>query len=71
MKLTFVHQVLIAAAIVLCAIFGLRSLVVGARESNVLNLGLGVMSLAALVAFAMYLRRFRQKLGEQNRNGGA
>jgi hypothetical protein len=70
MKLTFVHQVLIAGAIALSAIFGVRSIVVGTRDGNGLNVVLGIVSLGALVAFTLYLRRFRQKLAAQARKSG-
>ncbi|MFO0590908.1 MAG: hypothetical protein U0441_25420 [Polyangiaceae bacterium] len=62
MKLTFVHQILIASGIGLCAIFGLRQIVVGARDGSAGTLVLGVVSLFVLVALALYLKRFRQKL---------
>jgi hypothetical protein len=62
MKLTVVHQILITSAIGLCAIFGLRSIVVGARDHSGGTVALGFASFAALVGLALYLRRFRQKL---------
>ena len=62
MKLTLVHQILICSAMGLCAIFGLRSVVVGAREGSGALLALGAAGFAALVGLAFYLRRFRQKL---------
>lgn len=62
MKLTFVHQVLIASAIGLCAIFGLRSIVVGARSGDSVTVALGVVSFAALGALWVYLKRFRAKV---------
>lgn len=68
MKLTFVHQILIASGIGLCAIFGLRQIVVGARDGDVGTLVLGVVSLLVLVALAFYLRRFRQKLAAAERS---
>jgi hypothetical protein len=71
MKLTAVHQILIAGAIGMCAIFGVRSIVVGARDGSGLTIGLGVASFAALVGLALYLRRFRAKLAEKERRGGA
>ena len=65
MKLTFVHQILIASAIGLCAIFGLRSIVVGVRDHSAGTVVLGVASFAALVGLALYLRAFRRKLGSK------
>ena len=62
MKLTFVHQILIASGIGLCAIFGLRQIVVGACDGSLGTLVLGVVSLVVLVALALYLKRFREKL---------
>lgn len=70
MKLTLVHQILIAGAIGLCAIFGVRSIVVGARAGSAASIGLGLVSLVALVALALYLRRFRAKLAEKAKGGG-
>ncbi len=67
MKLTLVHQVLIASAIGLCAIFGLRSIVVGARGGDTTTLVLGVISFAALGALWVYLKRFRAKLRAERR----
>lgn len=71
MKLAFVHQVLIASAIGLCAIFGLRSVVVGARDGNLLLLALGAVSFAALAALGLYLKKFRAKLREKAQKQGA
>lgn len=66
MKLTFVHQILIGSAIALCAIFGLRSLVVGARAGDAGTIVLGVASFAAMVGLGLYLRYFRAKLAAQS-----
>ncbi len=73
MKLTFVHQILIASGIALCAIFGLRSIVVGARDGSGGTVALGIASFVALIGMALYLRRFRQKLavkGDRDAQGG-
>lgn len=67
MKLTLVHQVLIASAIGLCAIFGLRSIVVGARAGDTTTLVLGVLSFAALGGLWVYLKRFRAKVRAERR----
>ncbi len=67
MKLTVVHQVLIASAIGLCAIFGLRSIVVGARGGDTATVVLGVVSFAALGALWVYLKRYRAKLRASER----
>jgi membrane protein implicated in regulation of membrane protease activity len=71
MKLTFVHQILIIGAIGLCAIFGLRSIVIGARTGSAPSIGLGVLSVIALAALALYLRRFRAKLAEAEKEKGS
>lgn len=65
MKLTFVHQILIASAIGLSAIFGLRSIVVGVRDHSAVTLVLGVASFGALAGLSLYLRAFRRKLAEK------
>jgi hypothetical protein len=62
MKLTTVHQILIASGVALCAIFGLRSIVVGVRDGSGGTVALGVASFVAMVGMAFYLRYFRQKL---------
>lgn len=67
MKLTVVHQILIAGAIALCAIFGLRSLVIGARDGSALPLALALVSFAACAGLALYLRRFRAALAAKER----
>ena len=71
MKLTAVHQILIASAIGLCAIFGLRSIVVGARAGDTTTVVLGVVSFAALGALWVYLRRFRAKLRASERRAAS
>lgn len=71
MKLTVVHQILIASAIGLCAIFGLRSIVIGVRDGSGLAIGLGIVSLAALAGLALYLRSFRAKLAAKDKGGSA
>lgn len=73
MKLPFVHQILIASAIGLCAIFGLRSIVVGARDGDTTTTVLGVVSFAVLGALSVYLRRYRAKLraAERKATSGA
>jgi hypothetical protein len=67
MKLTVAHQILIASAIGLCAIFGLRCMVVGARDGNTGTLLLGFVSFAVLAGLAFYLRKFRRSLAEKNK----
>jgi len=71
MKLAFVHQLLIGSAIGLCAIYGLRSLVVGARAGSTPTMALGLASFAAMVGLAFYLRRFREKLAARKNAPGA
>ena len=66
MQLALVHQILIAGAMGLCAIFGLRSIVVGARDNSPVLLALGAASFVALVGLAFYLRAFRKKLRDRS-----
>lgn len=66
MKLTTVHQVLIAGAIALGAIYALRSVVMYARSGQVVEIALAGAGVALVVAGSVYLRRFRRKL----RGGG-
>lgn len=68
MKLTVAHQILIASAIGLCAIFGLRSIVIGVRTSSGLSIGLGVVSLLAFAGLWVYLKRFREKLAAKSKD---
>lgn len=67
MKLSLVHQILIAGAMAMSALFGLRSIVIGGRDGSGAHLALGVASFVALVGLGFYLRRFRRKLRESTK----
>ena len=61
MELLVAHQVLIASAIALAAIFGARSAVIFGREGGGSNLGLAAVSLLVAVALALYFRTVRAR----------
>ena len=61
MQLLVAHQVLIASAIALAAIFGVRSAVLFGREGGASNLGLAAVSLLFAVALALYFRTVRAR----------
>jgi hypothetical protein len=60
-NLTSVHQILIASAIVLAAIFAVRSALLFAHGGGTLALGLALGAAALAVALGFYLRAFRRK----------
>ena len=68
MKLLFVHQILIGAAIALAGIFGVRSIVRFAREGASTDLILAVVSIAIAIGLSFYLRKVRARLqaGEES-----
>ena len=61
MQLLVVHQILIASAIGLCAIFGLRSLIVFARGGDTVELALAGAAVAVGTALVFYLRKVRAR----------
>lgn len=61
MQLLVAHQVLIASAIALATIFGLRSAVMFSRGGGGASLALAVASLLVAVALAFYFRVVRAK----------
>ncbi|MFS8065525.1 MAG: hypothetical protein ACMG6S_04050 [Byssovorax sp.] len=61
MQLLVAHQVLIASAIALAAIFGVRSAVIFGRGGGGANLGLAAVSLLLAVALALYFRTVRAR----------
>ena len=69
MQLLAAHLLLIGSAIALCALFGVRALVVFSRGAGAVNLGLGLVSLAVAVALALYFRGLRARWIELRRNG--
>ena len=69
MQLLAAHQILIASAIALSAIFGLRSAVLFSRSGASSDLVIVAVSLIAVGALSMYFRRVRAKWLEQRRAG--
>jgi hypothetical protein len=61
MQLLAAHQILIASAIALAGLFGVRSLAIFARAGGTLNLALALASFAAAVALGLYFRTVRAK----------
>jgi hydrogenase-4 membrane subunit HyfE len=61
MQLLAVHQILIASAIVLAVLFGLRSLVLFVHEGGSPELLLAACSLALAGALGLYLRKVRAR----------
>lgn len=68
MQLLAAHQILIAAAIALAGLFGVRSLVFFSRGGGVQNLGFGLASFAVGVALWLYFRTVRAKWLSQRRS---
>lgn len=62
MKLLYVHQILIGAAIGLAALFGVRSIVIFAREGATIDLILGIASVVVAIALALYFRKVRARV---------
>ena len=61
MQLLVAHQILIASAIALAAIFGLRSAVLFGRAGGSANLALACASALAAAGLVLYLRTVRAK----------
>ena len=61
MQLLVAHQVLIAAAIALATIFGLRSAVIFGRSGGGADLALAFVAGAVTVGFVLYFRTVRAK----------
>ena len=70
MQLLAAHQILIASAIALAALFGVRSLVIFARGGGSGALGLALASIALACALGFYLRSVRAKWLAQKRDEG-
>jgi hypothetical protein len=66
-KLIVAHQILIATAIALAAIFAVRSLVIFFRGGASAELAIGLASLGVGAALSLYFRkvRARARLGER------
>jgi ABC-type proline/glycine betaine transport system permease subunit len=67
MQLLVAHQVLIAAAIGLATIFGLRSAVIFARSGGGANLALALVSVLLTAGLVLYFRTVRAKWRAQKR----
>jgi positive regulator of sigma E activity len=68
MSLATLHQVLIASAAALAALFALRSLSFFSRGAGAHALALAIGAISVTVAALVYLRRFRRKLaGRESR----
>ncbi len=61
MQLLVAHQVLIASAIALAAIFGLRSAVLFSRGGGAADLALAAASLLVAAGLVLYFRTVRAK----------
>lgn len=67
MQLLVAHQVLIAAAIALSALFGVRGVVVFTRGGGAANLGIAIASLLVATLLSLYLRAVRAKWNASKR----
>jgi len=61
MQLLAAHQILIASAVALAALFGVRSVVAFARGGGTQDLALGLVSFVIAVALGLYFRTVRAK----------
>ena len=61
MKLIVAHQILIATALGLAVIFGVRALVISLRGGAPAELATGLVSLGVGVILALYLRKVRAR----------
>ena len=61
MQLLVAHQILIASAIALASIFGLRSAVLFGRGEGAANLALAVVSAVVAAGLVVYFRTVRAK----------
>lgn len=67
MKLIVIHQILIASAIGLAVIFGVRSIVMFSRSGASNDALLAAASVLVAVALGLYLRKVRAKWLSQRR----
>ncbi|MCK6587891.1 MAG: hypothetical protein HUU21_35490 [Polyangiaceae bacterium] len=67
MKLIVVHQILIASAIGLAVIFGIRSIVMFANSGASIDILLAAVSAVVAAALGVYLRKVRAKWLSQKR----
>lgn len=70
MQLLAAHQILIAAAIVLAVLFGLRSAVFFVRAGDTTSLVLALASLVVAGALGLYLRKVRARWLAHERDDG-
>jgi hypothetical protein len=61
MQLLAAHQILIASAIALAALFGLRSLILFSRGGGGAELALAAASIVVTAALAAYFRKLRAR----------
>ena len=61
MKLIFVHQILIGAAIGLAALFGIRAIILFAQGGTTTDLILAIASLGIAGALSLYFRKVRAR----------
>jgi hypothetical protein len=61
MQLLVAHQILIGSAIALAALFGVRALVLFARDGSALDLLLALASAAVSAALTLYFRKLRAR----------
>ncbi len=64
MQLLAAHQILIAAALALASLFGLRGLVLFARGDGAVNLAMALASIAVAALLAVYFRTVRARWRE-------
>ena len=67
MQLLAAHQILIAAALTLAALFGLRALVLFSRTGGGENLALAAVSVLVTGALVVYFRKVRARWVEARR----
>ena len=61
MQLLVAHQILVASAIALASIFGVRAVVIFSRSGGGVNLALAFVSALLAVALVLYFRTVREK----------
>ncbi len=67
MRLIVVHQILIASAIGLAVIFGVRSIVMFLRSGTSDHVVLATLSVVVAVALGLYLRKIRTRWASTRR----
>jgi hypothetical protein len=69
MQLLAAHQILIAAALALASLFGLRGLVLFARHGQAVDLVMAVFSALVAAALGVYFRKVRARWREARQAG--